>query len=163
MNDILVIVPCGSATIWEQDPSAGPTEAYRAYHGTPFKLNRAYAERFADRWMMLSPKYGFIQPNFTIPEPYDVSFRKQSTNPVHLDTLKEQIEEYRLNTFRVAVGLGSKEYRWVVDLAFENTGVLTVFPFRDLPLGTTMHVIKHAIEVGDSGIPRLEPRKPLIG
>jgi hypothetical protein len=162
MNDILVIVPCGTATIWDHEPWSGPTEAYNAYRGTPFKLNRAYAERFADRWMMLSPKFGFIRPNFSIAEPYDVSFRKKSSNPVHIDTLREQVEEFRLSTFRVAVGLGGREYRWVVELAFENTGVITVFPFADLPLGTKMNVIKHAIEVGDSGIPRLEPRKPIL-
>lgn len=163
MNDILVIVPCGTATIWDQDPYAGPTPAYHAYRGTPFKLNRAYAERFAHRWVLLSAKYGFIQPNFPIPEPYDVSFRKKSTNPVHIDTLIKQISDMRLDTFRVAVGLGSKELRWVVELAFEGTGVITVFPFANLPLGTSMHVIKHAIEIGDSGIPSLEPRKPILG
>lgn len=162
MNDILVIVPCGTATIWDKNPHAGPTEAYHAYHGTPFKLNRAYAERFAHRWVLLSAKYGFIRPNFVIPEPYDVSFRKKSTNPVHLDTLVQQIDELRLNTLRVAVGLGSKESRWVVELAFQHTGVITVFPFSGLPLGTSMQVIKHAIEIGDSGIPRLEPRKPIL-
>jgi hypothetical protein len=158
MNDILVIVPCGTATIWDRSPHAGPTEAYYAYHGTPFKLNRAYAERFAHRWVMLSAKYGFVRPNFVIPEPYDVSFRKKSTNPIHLDALRQQVREQRLDKFRVAVALGGKEYRWVVELAFEGTGVVTIAPFSDLPLGTKMHVLKHAIEIGDSGIPRLEPR-----
>jgi hypothetical protein len=158
MNDLLVIVPCGTATIWDQNPHAGSIEAYHAYRGVPFKLNRAYAERFADRWVLLSAKYGFIPPNFVIPGPYNETFRKKSTHPVHLDTLVRQLEELRLDTFRVAVGLGSKENRWVIELAFASTGVITIFPFAGLPLGTSMHVIKHAIEIGDSGIPRLEPR-----
>ncbi|MEX2426055.1 MAG: DUF6884 domain-containing protein [Thermomicrobiaceae bacterium] len=164
MNDILVIVPCGSAKIWDRDPYAGPTAAYHAYRGTPFKLNRAYAERFADRWVILSAKYGFIRPNFIIPEPYEVTFKKKSTNPIDLETLRQQLDELKLNTFRVAVGLGDKEYRWATELAFEDTGVITVFPFAGLQLGTSMHVIKHAIEIGDSGIPRPAPEpKPLIG
>jgi cytoplasmic iron level regulating protein YaaA (DUF328/UPF0246 family) len=162
MNDLLVIVPCGSAKIWAQDPTAGPTEAYHAYRGVPFKLNRAYAERFADRWVILSAKYGFIPPNFVIPESYEVTFKKKSTNPVHLDTLIRQVEELRLDTFRVVVGLGGKEYRWAVELAFQETGAITVFPFAGLPLGKSMQVIKHAIEIGDSGIPRLEPRRPIL-
>jgi cytoplasmic iron level regulating protein YaaA (DUF328/UPF0246 family) len=158
MNEILVIVPCGCAKIWDQNPNAGPTEAYHAYRGAPFKLNRAYAERFADRWVILSAKYGFVPPNFVIPGPYEVTFKKKSTNPVHLDTLVHQVEDLRLDTFRVVVGLGGKEYRWAVELAFQDTNVITVFPFAGLRLGTSMHVIKHAIEIGDSGIPRLERR-----
>jgi hypothetical protein len=163
VNDILVIVPCGSAKIWGQDPYAGPTRAYDAYKGPPFKLNRAYAERFADRWVILSAKYGFIQPSFVIPGPYEVTFKKKSTNPVHLDTLRNQVEELKLDKYRVVVGLGGQEYRWAVELAFEGTGVITVFPFAGLPLGKSMQVIKHAIMVGDSGIPRPQVRKPLIG
>jgi hypothetical protein len=61
------------------------------------------------------------------------------------------------------VGLGGKEYRWAVEFAFQDTGVITVFPFAGLRLGTSMQVIKHAIEIGDSGIPRLESRKPVLG
>src|SRR5690554_2987233 len=120
MNDILVIVPAGSALIWGQNPAAGPTEAYHAYIGTPFKINRAYAERFSDRWVLLSAQYGFIRPNFVIPGPYDTSFTKKSTNPVHLDQLREQVTELKLDTFRVAVGLGGRKYRFIVDLAFEG-------------------------------------------
>lgn len=163
MNDLLVIVPCGSAKIWRKNPHAGPTPAYYAYTGPPFLLNRAYAERFADRWVILSAKYGFIRPNFEIPGPYNVTFKKKSTNPVHLDILRQQIQELRLDSFRLAVGLGGKEYRWAVEAAFAGTGVITLFPFAGLPLGKTMGVIKHAIEIGDSGIPRPEQHEPIIG
>jgi cytoplasmic iron level regulating protein YaaA (DUF328/UPF0246 family) len=163
MNDILVIVPCGSAKIWGQNPHAGPTEAYYAYKGPPFKINRAYAERFADRWMILSAKYGFIRPNFVIPEPYEVTFKKKSTNPVSISTLKRQVAEQRLATFKVVVGLGGKEYRQAIDAAFEDTGAITVFPFAGLPIGKMMKALKYAIEIGDSGVPRPEPRRPIIG
>jgi len=40
----LVIVPCGKRTIWDKHPDQGPTRADDAYTGTPFKLNRRYAE-----------------------------------------------------------------------------------------------------------------------
>jgi hypothetical protein len=163
MNDILVIVPCGSAKIWAENPLAGPTEAYYAYKGPPFKINRAYAERFADRWMILSAKYGFIRPNFVIPEPYEVTFKKKATNPVDIETLRRQVKDQRLDTFKVAVGLGGKEYRAAVEAAFEGTGVITVFPFAGLPIGKAMQAIKYAIKIGDSGVPRPQPRQPLIG
>jgi hypothetical protein len=154
VSEVLVIVPCGRKKIWDRDPHAGPTEAHYAYLGPPFKLNRAYAERFADCWVILSAKHGFIRPNFVIREPYDVTFKDRSTNPVDLDTLRHQVHELRLDQYRIAVGLGGKEYRHAVEAAFEHTDVLTVFPFAGLPIGKMMHVIKHALEVGDSGIPR---------
>lgn len=163
MNDILVIVPCGSAKIWGKNPHAGPTRAYDAYTGAPFLLNRAYAERFADRWVILSAKYGFIQPNFVIPEPYNVTFKKKSTHPVDLETLQQQVRDLGLDSYYVAAGLGGKEYRWVVEAAFAGTDVIRIFPFAGLPIGKAMGAIKYAIEIGDSGIPRPQERQPLIG
>jgi cytoplasmic iron level regulating protein YaaA (DUF328/UPF0246 family) len=163
MNDILVIVPCGAAKIWGDNPHAGPTEAYHAYKGPPFKLNRAYAERFADRWVILSAKYGLIRPNFVIPEPYEVTFKKKSTNPVGVGKLKQQVGELRLNQYRVVVGLGGKEYRAMIERAFEDSGAITVFPFAGLPIGKQMQAVKYAIEHGDSGVPRPQPRSPILG
>ncbi|WP_390622104.1 DUF6884 domain-containing protein [Roseiconus lacunae] len=61
---ILVIVPCGSSKVWSNDPSAGPTIAKDAYIGSPFKVNRKYAEHIGNRWVILSAKYGFIEPVF---------------------------------------------------------------------------------------------------
>jgi hypothetical protein len=37
--------------------------------GTPFRLNREYAERFGEAWFVLSAKYGLIAPNFCTSEP----------------------------------------------------------------------------------------------
>lgn len=163
MNDILVIVPCGSAKVWGNVPYAGPTEAYYAYTGPPFKLNRAYAERFADRWVILSAKYGFIRPNLVIPEPYEVTFKKKATGPIDVETLRQQVRDQRLDRLKVAVGLGAKDYRAVIEQAFEGTGVITVFPFAGLPIGKMMQAVKYAIEIGDSGVPRPQERQPIIG
>jgi hypothetical protein len=163
VNDILVVVPCGSTTVWSRNPHTGPTEAYHAYVGTPFKLKRAYAERFADRWVMLSAKYGLIRPNFSIPEPYLTSFTNAGSNPISLQRLKEQVVELKLDRYRVVVGLGSKIDRMVVERAFEDTDAITVFPFAGLPTGTAMKAMQYAMEIGDSGIPRPQPKRPLIG
>jgi hypothetical protein len=59
MDEALVIIPCGQAKLWDDDPQRGPTPARDAYTGAPFKVNRAYAERHGDRWVILSAKYGF--------------------------------------------------------------------------------------------------------
>ena len=41
-----------------------------------FTTNRAYAEKFGSRWVILSAKYGFIRPDFQIPGPYNVSLNE---------------------------------------------------------------------------------------
>ena len=66
-----VIVPCGLSKIWDKNTNAGPTLAKDAYKGSPFKLNRQYAESFGNKWVTLSAKYGFILPDFEIPGPFD--------------------------------------------------------------------------------------------
>lgn len=69
MEGMLVIIPCGSAKIWHRHPHAGPTPARDVYQGATLKVNRKYAESFAERWVILSAKYGFISPDSVIPGP----------------------------------------------------------------------------------------------
>ena len=53
-----------------------------------FTTNRAYAEKFGSRWVILSAKYGFIRPDFQIPGPYNVSFKDPATKPVESHRIK---------------------------------------------------------------------------
>ena len=69
VGETLVIIPCGQAKVWAGEPQRGPTPAGEAYTGAPFKVNRAYAERHGDRWVILSAKYGFIPPDSLLPGP----------------------------------------------------------------------------------------------
>ena len=55
-----MIVSCDKRKIWNKHPIAGPTPASDAYIGSPFIVNRRYAERFSDEWVVLSAKYGFV-------------------------------------------------------------------------------------------------------
>lgn len=90
MHDVLVIVPCGSSKIWSKQPDCGPIAAADAYIGTPFKLNREYAECFGAAWVVLSAKYGFVLPEFEIPESYEVTLKRASTHPVTIEVLERQ-------------------------------------------------------------------------
>jgi hypothetical protein len=63
----LVVVPCGKSKVWDREPHRGPTPAREAYVGNLFKVGRRYAEAFSDEWVILSAKYGLIQPDFVIP------------------------------------------------------------------------------------------------
>ena len=78
----LVVVSCGKRKIWDYYPNAGPTKAKGAYRKGPFRLNREYAEVFGDKWVILSAKYGFINPDFVIPGNYSVTFKDPSAQPV---------------------------------------------------------------------------------
>ncbi|MHA2218429.1 MAG: DUF6884 domain-containing protein [Candidatus Hodarchaeales archaeon] len=123
----------------------GPTPARKAYTGAPFKVNRQYAEKFGDEWVILSAKYGFISPNYIIPEAYNVTFKKKYTNPVKVTTLKQQIKDQNLNRFKKAIGLGGKEYRKMIEESFSNYPVKLIFPFAGLPLGFAMQATKKAL------------------
>src|SRR5438067_9733442 len=89
----LVVVPCASAKVWDHDPDHGPAPACEAYTSGFFAGNRRYAEAFGDRWVILSAKYGFIPPDFPIPGPYNVTFKRRSSNPIGLGALRRQVRE----------------------------------------------------------------------
>ena len=145
---LLVIVPCGQSKIWDKQPDYGPAPAREAYTGAPFTVNRNYGERFAEKWYVLSAKYGFIEPGVVLPGPYNVTFKRKSSGPVSEAKLKQQVEQLRLDRFPVVVGLGGKEYRQAIEAAFAGTPVKLHFPFAGLPIGKSMQAIKQSIEVG---------------
>jgi hypothetical protein len=103
-SGVLVIVPCGRVKIWDKDPDHGPAAAKDAYTGILFRLNRAYAERYGNDWVILSAKYGFISPNFVIPESYEVTFNRRRSSPITSRELRRQVKP--LDRYSVVVGLG---------------------------------------------------------
>jgi len=139
----LVVVPCGKAKIWKNNPYAGPTKARDAYTGSPFKVNREYAERFADKWVILSAKHGFIEPDFVIPEDYNVTFGDQSPYPISIESLREQAR--RMEGFEYVVALGSNEYAERVKSTFQGTGMEALTPTAGLQIGKAMGKVKDAI------------------
>lgn len=145
MAGVLVIVPCGLSKVWDRNPQAGPTIAGLAYTGPPFRLNKRYAERFGDGWVILSAKYGFIHPYFVIPGPYDVTFKRKSTTPVEVAVLIEQVRRMGLDRFEVVVGLGGKEYRSMIEQAFGSSGPVLKFPFAGLDIMRMMRATKAAV------------------
>lgn len=148
VGETLVIVPCGQAKIWAKDPMAGPVEARDAYVGGPFKVNRAYAERFADRWLILSAKYGLISPDFMIDEPYNITFKDPRTGPVDIATLREQVEAQRLTRFDPIIVLGGMEYQMAARAAFTTNAARLYAPFAGLPIGKAMQATNRAIAAG---------------
>ena len=146
---VLVVVSCGMRKIWDANSSAGPTPARNAYVGAPFKVNREYAEKFADRWVILSAKYGFIDPDFIIPENYNVTFKRPKTHPISVHDLRRQIIEKGLSKFSKVVVLGGRDYVDVTRRAFEGFKVTIVAPTLGLPIGKAMSRVRKAIQGGE--------------
>jgi len=142
---LLVIVPCGMRKIWDAEPNRGPTKAKDTYQGAPFKVNREYAEKVSDKWVILSAKHGFIEPDFVIPQNYNVTFKNRRTDPVSALELQAQIESLGLSSFEKVVGLGGKEYRNRIEEAFRPFQTTLLFPFSGLPIGKAMQAIKKAL------------------
>ncbi len=46
---LLVVVPCGQKKIWDRKPNVGPVKAKDAYIGSPFVVNKEFAEYFGVR------------------------------------------------------------------------------------------------------------------
>jgi hypothetical protein len=150
MSKHLIIIPCGQSKVWDKHPKRGATQAKDVYTGSPFVMNRRYAEKFAHRWVILSAKYGFINPNYSIAEPYNVTFKNKSTGPVSVEKLRKQIKKMRLNSYSTIVGLGGVDYRRQITGAFDELADDLVFPFAGLAIGKGMRAIKQAIERGQS-------------
>jgi hypothetical protein len=142
----LVVVPCGKRKIWDVDPKAGPPQARKAYQGAPFKVNREYAEKFADEWLILSAKYGFIEPDFVIPRNYNVTLSDPTSNPISLAELQAQVQEKRLDRFDLVVALGSSTYAETVRAAFSGTAVRVIAATAGLGLFRTMGEVRRAID-----------------
>lgn len=149
MKGVLVIVPCGQKKIWDRNPSSGPTAAKDTYIGPPFGINRAFAERFGEVWIILSAKYGFIEPDFEIAGPYNITFKKKRTGPIATARLREQVQEHHFDRFTTVIGLGGKEYREAIEFAFDGTTPDLRFPFSGLPIGKAMQSTTRAIATND--------------
>jgi hypothetical protein len=137
----LVIIPCGKSKVWSLDPKTGPTKAKDAYTGAPFKVNKEYAEKFGDRWIILSAKYGFIDPDHIIQD-YNVTFKDPSSNPINVTKLKEQAEAF--TEFNRVVALGGKDYTSIVEQVFKGQNKILVTPTKGMQLGIALGAVKDA-------------------
>lgn len=147
IQGLLVVIPCGVGKIWDKIPDYGVCQARDAYTGSPFRVNQEYAETFAEKWIILSAKYGYIEPEFVIPKNYNVTFKDPKTNPVTVATLIQQIQEKSLKRFPQIIGLGGIEYRERIHQSFEAFNIPVQFPFADrgLRIGEIMSLIKRSV------------------
>ncbi len=142
MKGPLVIVACGKSKIWDKQKRAGSTRAEEVYVGAPFKVNKEYAKRFGQRWLILSAKYGYINPAFKISRAYNVTFKNLKTKPVSTAILQRQVKTKRLDRYKTVIGLGGWDYRETIKASFAESGARLHFPTNNLPLWKAMQRVK---------------------
>ena len=116
----LCIVPCGHKKIWGKNPNAGPVAARNIYIGVFAKKCQEYALTFyPSSYCILSAKYGFLWPDDVVQGPYEVTFKKSSTNPISKKELIEIAHQKYLFDFnQIIIIIAGKEYVKIIEEIF---------------------------------------------
>jgi len=111
----ICIIPCGRTKIWDRFPDAGPTPAKNVYIGVFARKCQEYARAFyPDSYFILSAKYGFLHPEDIVPDNYNVTFKKPSTNPITIPELIDIAKQKGLfNADRILV-IAGREYTQII-------------------------------------------------
>ena len=137
----LVIIGCGKSKIWDKNPGVGAQNAGVAYTGPYFKTIKRFAKTRNCDWMILSGKYGFMRPDFVIPDSYDATFNDSSTCPISVPELKRQVGEQGLGRYDEITVIGGAEYIERTRDAFCGTSVKIDAPFAGYRIDQQMHMM----------------------
>ena len=130
-SSVLHVVECSWKKIWAEDPAA-PTfvPAKSAYRGNEIRAWLDDPRAQEDRWLILSARYGFIEPDHPVAN-YDVTFSDWRTGPVSNETLRAQVmcqtrwpNRVPLRPFRRVIVHGSPEYLKRTQKAFASSGAV---------------------------------------
>lgn len=105
------------------------------YTSALFQKARAYAERTADAWFVLSAKYGLVNPD-TVIEPYDVTLNEMDVGErrVWVARVQQQLELVT-RTGDAIVMLAGARYREGLTAALQRRGVRVEVPMQGLKIG----------------------------
>ena len=142
----LCIVTCGKRKIWDQNPDDGPKEAKDVYIGPLSKKAKEYAEKYyPENWMILSAKYGFLNPTDIIPENYDACFNIKSSKTISIEELEIQVLNKNLKEYNRIIVLGGKFYTDMILNLFPDNEVVN--PLKDCKgIGYMLKKINDAIK-----------------
>ena len=129
----LHVIPCTCHKVWDDAGAKPYVPAQEAYTGTGMDRWSADSRRNTVRWMILSAKYGLIEPEHPIGK-YDVTFKDPRTGPISQETLTAQALYQRrwgdsvpLSCFKrihvVCGGGESKDYCGRIRVAFAHAVV----------------------------------------
>ena len=142
--NVLCIVPCSSKKIWDKNPNIGAIKAREAYIGPLSKKAIMFAEKFCNKsWIILSAKYGFLNPDDIVLGPYNVTFSKENTNPITIDELIKQAHEKGLYKYDIIVVLTGREYAEVIRKVFPGKKIIE--PLRGLKYGKKLRELNRLL------------------
>lgn len=142
----LCIIPCGSAKVWDSNPNAGPQKAEDVYTGVFAASCQRYARAFFDHWVILSAKHGFLFPDDMVPEAYNISFIKPSSETISIEALEHQAIQLGLLEFEEITVLGGKHYVDRVKAIFKS-GQQIELPLHDCKgIGYMLQRLSQALE-----------------
>lgn len=124
---VLHIVSCSRTKAWE-DPTV--TERFLparlAYQGAEMNQWLSRPDSAQSRWLILSAKYGFIEPDHPISD-YDVTFNEPSTGPIVPEALRAQVlgqtrwsDRVPLKDFTEVLVHGGQQYLRACEVAFRG-------------------------------------------
>lgn len=147
IKDVLCVIPCGKAKIWEREPDRGPVAACEVYTGSFARATLAYARRFYEHWVILSAKHGFLLPKDLVPGPYEVTFsRPADPNVVTTPVLRQQVAAKELDRFDHVVVVAGSKYVAPVRAAFAGRPVHITAPLLGLTsMGAMISALKSAV------------------
>jgi hypothetical protein len=147
----LVIIGCGKSKIWDNDEnhSVGPQRAEDTYTSNCSKVKRQLAVREGCDWMILSAKYGFIAPDFIIPGAYDVTFKSESTKPISMPELTQQVKDQKMGRYDEIAIIAGIEYINRIREAFQGRTVTIYTPFAGNPFGRQVQMMEELLSSGD--------------
>jgi len=143
-NKTLVIVPCGKKKIWSKLVHPKKVPAKDAYIGSYFRLCKLYAEKFSDKWVIFSGKYGIIEPNTPI-ENYDDKLVYRKMDKGFYYRIKKQLGEL-LTDCDIVISLCGRDYYKVIEEVVGDDGVKVYDPLSGLKIGMRMKKLKDCIE-----------------
>ena len=143
-NKTLVIVPCSKNKIWSKWPHLKKVPAKDAYISPYFRLCKLYAEKFSDKWVIFSGKYGIIDQNTPI-ENYDSKLLYKKIDKKFSHMIKKQLGEL-LAEYDIVVSLCGGDYFRVIEEIIGDNRVKVYNPLSGLKIGKRMKKLKDCIE-----------------
>ena len=131
----VALISCAKSKVEQSAPAA------ELYKSALFNKARTYATERADKWFILSAKYGLLSPDRVI-EPYDETLKKKPKNEraVWADRVFEKLTSHLLPGDRILF-LAGLDYREFLSEKLEAAGFAVKAPLEGLSLGMQLQTL----------------------
>jgi hypothetical protein len=138
----LIIIPCGKKKIWSKSQLCGSIKAEDAYISNYFKLCKLYAQRFSDKWVILSGKYGIIEPTFILDD-YDMKLKASEEFKIKV---RKQLTPIISDGFTQIISLCGNYYSRFLRNVLMPFGLTVESPLQGMKIGERQRQLKICLE-----------------